>query len=129
MKSHARVVVIGGGVVGVETLYHLAWEGLGGRRPLRAPGIDLGLDLARGRPPAALQPLLLSRRSTNTSVGFLPAVSRPRRARMSDFAKSPTSAWRKNQGSLRRVRAVCRRRPDDRRSQPNVLTPAEVKAI
>jgi dimethylglycine dehydrogenase len=24
MKSHARVVVIGGGVVGVSTLYHLA---------------------------------------------------------------------------------------------------------
>ena len=24
MKTHARVVVIGGGVVGVSTLYHLA---------------------------------------------------------------------------------------------------------
>ena len=24
MKSHARVVIIGGGVVGVSTLYHLA---------------------------------------------------------------------------------------------------------
>ena len=28
MKSHARVVVIGGGVVGVSTLYHLAKKGL-----------------------------------------------------------------------------------------------------
>ena len=27
MKSHARVVVIGGGVVGVGTLYHLAKKG------------------------------------------------------------------------------------------------------
>ena len=27
MKSHARVVVIGGGVVGVSTLYHLARKG------------------------------------------------------------------------------------------------------
>ena len=28
MKSHTRVVVIGGGVVGVSTLYHLAKKGL-----------------------------------------------------------------------------------------------------
>jgi dimethylglycine dehydrogenase len=27
MKTHARVVVIGGGVVGVSTLYHLALKG------------------------------------------------------------------------------------------------------
>src|SRR6056300_601799 len=27
MKSHARVVVVGGGVVGVSTLYHLARKG------------------------------------------------------------------------------------------------------
>ena len=27
MKSHARAVVIGGGVVGVSTLYHLAKKG------------------------------------------------------------------------------------------------------
>src|SRR3984957_7863723 len=27
MKTHARVVVIGGGVVGVSTLYHLAHKG------------------------------------------------------------------------------------------------------
>ncbi|MDE0240299.1 MAG: FAD-dependent oxidoreductase, partial [bacterium] len=27
MKSHARVVVIGGGVVGAATLYHLARKG------------------------------------------------------------------------------------------------------
>src|SRR3954451_25250742 len=27
MKSHARVVVIGGGVVGISTLYHLAKKG------------------------------------------------------------------------------------------------------
>ena len=27
MKSHARAVVIGGGVVGVSTLYHLARMG------------------------------------------------------------------------------------------------------
>ena len=30
MKSHARVVVVGGGVVGVSTLYHLARKGWGG---------------------------------------------------------------------------------------------------
>ena len=28
MKTHARVVVIGGGVVGVSALYHLAKKGL-----------------------------------------------------------------------------------------------------
>ena len=28
MKSHARVVVIGGGVVGVSTLYHLVKKGI-----------------------------------------------------------------------------------------------------
>ena len=27
MKTHARAVVIGGGVVGVSTLYHLAHKG------------------------------------------------------------------------------------------------------
>ena len=27
MKSHARVVVVGGGVMGVGLLYHLALEG------------------------------------------------------------------------------------------------------
>ncbi|MFM7434053.1 MAG: FAD-dependent oxidoreductase, partial [Gammaproteobacteria bacterium] len=27
MKTHARVVVIGGGAVGVSTLYHLAKKG------------------------------------------------------------------------------------------------------
>ena len=27
MRTHARVVVIGGGVVGVSTLYHLAKKG------------------------------------------------------------------------------------------------------
>ncbi|MGB0310274.1 MAG: FAD-dependent oxidoreductase, partial [Candidatus Puniceispirillaceae bacterium] len=27
MKSHARVVIIGGGAVGVSTLYHLAKKG------------------------------------------------------------------------------------------------------
>ena len=27
MKTHARVVVVGGGVVGVSTLYHLARKG------------------------------------------------------------------------------------------------------
>ena len=27
MKTHARVVVIGGGVVGISTLYHLAKKG------------------------------------------------------------------------------------------------------
>ena len=27
MKSHARVVVVGGGVMGVGVLYHLALEG------------------------------------------------------------------------------------------------------
>ncbi len=29
MKSHAKVVVIGGGVVGVSALYHLARKGWG----------------------------------------------------------------------------------------------------
>ena len=49
MKSHYRVVVIGGGVVGASVLYHLAKLGWSRHRPDRAQGADRGLDLARGR--------------------------------------------------------------------------------
>ena len=55
MKTSARAVVIGGGVVGASVLYHLAkigWTDVAARREERA---DLGLDLARGRRHAHLQ--------------------------------------------------------------------------
>ena len=49
MRTHARVVVIGGGVVGVSTLYHLAKKGWSDVVLDRAQGADLRLDLARRR--------------------------------------------------------------------------------
>ena len=47
MRSEARVVVIGGGVVGCSVLYHLTKLGWQRRRAARAGRADLGLDLAR----------------------------------------------------------------------------------
>ncbi len=48
MKNHAKVVVVGGGVVGASVLYHLTKAGWKDVLLDRAGGIDLGLDLARG---------------------------------------------------------------------------------
>ena len=47
--AHARVAVIGGGVVGASVLYHLAKARLDRRRADRARRADVGLDLACGR--------------------------------------------------------------------------------
>ena len=49
VKTHARVAVIGGGVVGASVLYHLAKRRLDRRRADRARRAHLGLDLARRR--------------------------------------------------------------------------------
>ena len=57
MKSHARVVVVGGGVMGVGLLYHLALEGWSDIVAHRKGRTDLGLDLACGRPMPAFQRL------------------------------------------------------------------------
>ena len=48
MKSHYRVVIIGGGIVGSSILYHLSQARLDRRRADRARGADRRLDLARG---------------------------------------------------------------------------------
>ena len=47
MKSHYRVVVIGGGIVGASVLYHLARKRLGRHRADRARRADGRLHLAR----------------------------------------------------------------------------------
>ena len=48
MKTHAQVVVIGGGVVGASVLYHLTKARLARRRAGRARGTHLRLHLACG---------------------------------------------------------------------------------
>ena len=49
MKSHAQVVVIGGGVVGASVLYHLTKAGWKDVLLIERARADLGLDLARRR--------------------------------------------------------------------------------
>jgi dimethylglycine dehydrogenase len=49
MRSHARVVVIGGGVVGCSVLYHLARAGWTDIALLERSELTSRLDLARGR--------------------------------------------------------------------------------
>ncbi len=46
MKSHARVVVIGGGAVGTAILYHLALAGVTDTLLVEKDELTLGLDLA-----------------------------------------------------------------------------------
>ena len=55
MKSHYRVVVIGGGAVGVSTLYHLAKKGWSDVVLARAHRTHRRVHLARRRPAAAVQ--------------------------------------------------------------------------
>ena len=55
MKSHARVVVIGGGVVGVCDALPPRPQGLVGRGPVRADRAHRRFHLARGGPPAPFQ--------------------------------------------------------------------------
>ena len=56
MKTHARVVVIGGGVVGVSTLYHLAAKGWGDDAVLvEKAELTSGFHLACGRSAAPVQ--------------------------------------------------------------------------
>ena len=49
MKTHARVVVIGGGAVGCSALYHLTQLGVTDAVLLERDELTAGLDLARGR--------------------------------------------------------------------------------
>ena len=49
MKTHARVVVIGGGVVGASVLYHLTKAGWSDVVLIERSRAHLRLDLARGR--------------------------------------------------------------------------------
>ena len=94
MRTHARAVVIGGGVVGVSTLYHLAKKGWTRRRPDRAQGADLRLDLACGGPAAAVQPELLGRPDPQILGRALPDARSGDRPDTSASPGAPTSASR-----------------------------------
>jgi len=57
MQSLARVVIVGGGIMGVGLLYHLALEGWTDAVLVEKGELTSGLDLACGRPMPALQQL------------------------------------------------------------------------
>ncbi len=83
MKSHYRVVVIGGGIVGASVLYHLTRKGWARHRADRARGTDGRLHLARrGRFPRASTTTRTSRRCRRTRSSCT-RRSRPRAARAS----------------------------------------------
>ena len=94
MRTHARAVVIGGGVVGVSTLYHLAKKGWTRQRARRAQGADLRLDLACRRPAAAVQPELFRRADRTNIRSRSTARSSGDGAQRRLPARSPTSALR-----------------------------------
>ena len=54
MQTHARVVVIGGGMMGVGLLYHLAEEGWTDILLVEKGELTSRLDVARGRPVSEL---------------------------------------------------------------------------
>ena len=128
MRSTARVVVIGGGVVGVSTLYHLAKKGWSDVVLIERKELTSGstwhaaglLPLVQhellGRPDAPL----LGRASTGSS--------RPRPARMSASSRSPTSAspaQKDRWDEFMYYAGVA----ETIGVKVNVLTPAEVKEI
>ena len=61
MRTHARAVVIGGGVVGVSTLYHLAKKGWSDVVLLERKELTSGSTWHAAGSPAAVQPQLLGR--------------------------------------------------------------------
>ena len=116
MKSHARVVVIGGGVVGVSTLYHLARKGWSDVALVERQGAHLGLDLACRRPAAALQHELLGRADPQILRRLLqdPGGGNRPECRVLRVLQYPP---RPHQGPMGRVLVLCRRRAHDRRER------------
>ena len=55
MKSHYRVVIVGGGIMGVGLQYHLGLEGWSDTLLIEKGRADFRLDLARCRAVSALQ--------------------------------------------------------------------------
>ena len=66
----ARVVIVGGGIMGCGLAYHLAHEGWTDIVLLEKGAVDVGFDLARGRPdyPFDLELLAWANASTTTSA-------------------------------------------------------------
>ena len=93
LPTSARVVIVGGGIVGCSVAYHLGKLGWTDVRPPRAGPADLGLDLARrgaGRPAAHQRqhhPAARATRSSSTT-GW-----RPRPARRRGGSAMAACAW------------------------------------
>ena len=93
MRTHARAVVIGGGVVGVSTLYHLVKKGWSDSVLVERKELTSGLDLARGGPAAAVQPQLFRRPDPQVFGRPLPAPDEETGLDVG-LRQSPTSASR-----------------------------------
>ncbi len=113
MRTHARAVVIGGGVVGVSTLYHLAKKGWTDSLLIERKELTSGSTWHA----AGLLPLF----NLSYSVGQIHKYSvalyqtleqRPGSTRASPGVEHPARPYARPHG---RVSLLCRRRPDDRR--------------
>ena len=118
MKTHARVVVIGGGVVGVSTLYHLALKGWTRRGAARARRAHRRLDLARGGPAAAVQHELHGRTAAQVLGGPLQAPAGRDRPGC-ELPRHRQSAPRHLPRAHGRVSEVLRHRQHHRRALPD----------
>ena len=114
MKTHARVVVIGGGVVGVSTLYHLAKKGWSDVVLIERKELTSGSTWHA----AGLLPLFNMSYSVGQihkySVGLYKTLEAETGQNVG-FRQVSQYPPRPHQGSLGRVHVLCRRRRDDRR--------------
>ena len=128
MKTHARAVVIGGGVVGVSTLYHLAKKGWSDVVLVERKELTSGSTWHA----AGLLPLFNMSYSVGQihkySVALLQDAARRRPARMSASRRSPTSAS-PAPGTAGTSSCTTPASPRRSASTVNVLTPEQVKEI
>ena len=128
VKTHVRVLVIGGGVVGREYALSPDQEGLEGRRADRAHGTDRRLDLACRRPAAAVQHELHGRPAAQVlgrSVQAPAGRDRAGRELPRDRQPAPCDL----QGAHGRVPEVLRHGQHDRRALRGHHTEARQGAV